>query len=172
MIVVSYAYTKLEIQTRNCRTRDIVRRCLILYIKIFKMFLFFLSSWARTPTLQDSPSPWQMWLFFQLLPLCSDLGECKIKCPAFFSRGCTNNASHSTQGGAPMSPPPLCPAGCLLNVTRNWESTTLCWRSGQASKPAGLLIGWRIQRDKTHWKTSEIHQSHRHLSCFGFILLL
>lgn len=34
-----------------------------------------LSSWDRTLSWQDSPSHWQMWLFFQLLPLFFVLGE-------------------------------------------------------------------------------------------------
>lgn len=45
--------------------------------------------------------------------------------------------------------------GCLLIATRNLGSITLCWRTGQASKPAGHLTGWRTWRDKMIWRTSD-----------------
>lgn len=51
-----------------------------------------LSSWDRTLSWQDSPSHWQMWLFFQLLPLFFVLGESNRFLLHFFFRGNTNKS--------------------------------------------------------------------------------
>lgn len=171
MIVVSDKYTKREIQTRTSSANDMQE----------DVFHFLGKDFYNVPPLSFKlgPNTHLAGQSFSLadvtvFPTVATLfrfGWVQQSVLVFFLRGCTDNVSHLTTGGASMSPP-LCPAGCLLSVTRNWESTTLCWRSGQASNPAGLLIGWRIRRDKKHWKTSEIHQNHLHLSCFGLTLLL
>lgn len=61
------------------------------------MFRLFLSSWARTLTSQDRRSRWQMWPFFQQLPLFSDLGECERF--AALSRSRTNKISDDPMCG-------------------------------------------------------------------------
>lgn len=111
---------------------------------LVNIFHPFLSSWAPTLTFRGSPSRWPTWHFFRLLPLSSGLGEWQ-KCVA---------VSRCLAVSATEVSPVFC-SGCLLSVTLNWEVITLCWRTGLASKPAGLLTGWRTWRAKTTSKTSE-----------------
>lgn len=40
--------------------------------------------------------------------------------------------------------------GYLKNITLNWQLTITVLRTDPASKPAGLLPGWRTHRDKTY----------------------
>lgn len=130
------------------------------------IFHLCLPSWARTLTWQDHPSHWQMWPFFQLLLLSSDLGEWEKEGCCILEKNQKRQWSvHVRLDVAVQMSPTFCSAGCLLSITLNWESITLCWRSGPASKPAGLLTGWRTPRDKTHSKTSEIHTHSLQSAC-------
>lgn len=111
---------------------------------------------------------WLMWLFIQASAISSVSGTWmkrlkeSLNCLTVWMHGLPR--SNICVCNLKFSPIFLHSIGYLKNITLNWQLTITVLRTDPASKPAGLLPGWRTHRDKTYWKTSEM-LTHWNCSC-------